>query len=210
MTSFAYHRKTSRNSSFLLRGSRVFIHRARVSRLVPPVRRPESSTAVKAKTSAPLPLPATSRAALTRCAVCLPSPHREGTRSRRCGRRLTEHRGDCSRPAEKEMWGPLRRLQLTGPPYHPFRLCSSFASSGDSSVPQRMANGFGHRTRGGWRSGIPWACLYQLRTRSVASTPYQVCQHAPQIFFKSQAPKRSQGSAGSFPAGSDPTGLLHF
>jgi hypothetical protein len=41
------------------------------------------------------------------------------------------------------------------------------------------------------------------------STSYQVCEHAPQVFFKSQAPKQSQGSAGSLPAGSDPTGLLH-
>jgi hypothetical protein len=68
---------------------------------VPPVRRPESSTAVKAKTSAPLPLPATSCAALTRCAVSLPSPHREGTRSRRCGRRLTRAQGGRFTSARK-------------------------------------------------------------------------------------------------------------
>jgi hypothetical protein len=56
---------------------------------VPPVRLCKSSTLVKAKTSAPLPLPSTSCAALTQRALGALSPHREGTRSRRCGRRLT-------------------------------------------------------------------------------------------------------------------------
>jgi len=42
------------------------------------------------------------------------------------------------------------------------------------------------------------------------STSYQVCEHAPQVFFKSRAPKRREGSAGSFPVGSDPTGLLRL
>ena len=54
---------------------------------VPPVRLFKSSTLVKAKTSAPLPLPNPSCAALTQRALCVLSPHREGTRSRRCGRR---------------------------------------------------------------------------------------------------------------------------
>src|SRR5258707_13610001 len=42
-----------------------------------------------------------------------PGPHREGTRSRRCGRRLTRtHRGRLTF-GRKGTWGPLQRLRLT-------------------------------------------------------------------------------------------------
>lgn len=36
----------------------------------------------------------------------------------------------------------------------------------------------------GEEAGSTLPCLYQLRTRSVASTPYQVCQHAPRFFSR--------------------------
>ena len=42
-----------------------------------------------------------------------PGPHRKGTRSRRCGRRLTEKQGGKLTSSRRGTWGPLRRLQLT-------------------------------------------------------------------------------------------------
>src|SRR5258706_15269032 len=51
---------------------------------------------------------------------------------------------------------------------------------------------------GGWRSGTPWACLYQLRTRSMASTSYQVYQHAPPDFFQESSSKAVVGFCGIF------------
>lgn len=72
-------------------------------------------TAVKAKASAPLPPHTSTCAALTRHAVCALGPHREGTRSRRCGRRLTGAGGGLLTSGRKER-GPIRRLMLTWPP----------------------------------------------------------------------------------------------
>src|SRR5436190_22547181 len=64
-------------------------------------------------------------------------------------------------------------------------------------------------SNGGWRSGIDVTVPLPTRGPEVWLQPRIRCANtAPQIFFKSQAPKRSQGSAGSFPAGSDPTLLL--
>jgi hypothetical protein len=84
---------------------------------VSPVRAPQSRTAVKAKASAPPPRRPTTRAALTRPALGAAGPHREGTRSRGCGRQLgapaRQHRG---RPwtGAGGGWGPSWRLHRTG------------------------------------------------------------------------------------------------
>lgn len=48
------------------------------------------------------------------------------------------------------------------------------------------------------------ARLYQLRTRSMASTSYQVCEHAPQVFFKSRTPKRGRVLQDHFQQGATP------
>ena len=40
-------------------------------------------------------------------------PHRTGTRSRRCGRRLTGMHRERLTVGREGSWGPLRRLQLT-------------------------------------------------------------------------------------------------
>src|SRR5258707_12782303 len=42
-----------------------------------------------------------------------PGPHREGARSRRCGRRLTRTQRARLTSGRRGPWGPLRRLQLT-------------------------------------------------------------------------------------------------
>jgi hypothetical protein len=76
----------------------------------PPVRAPQSSTAVKAKASAPRPRYRTARAALTRRASEPPSPHRKGTRSRRCGRQLTgraSQRGGYAHARQQEEVGTV-------------------------------------------------------------------------------------------------------
>src|SRR5438067_8318550 len=39
------------------------------------------------------------------------------------------------------------------------------------------------QSRGGWRSGIPWACLYQLRTRSMAFNLVSGVLATPPRFF---------------------------
>jgi hypothetical protein len=141
---------------------------------VPPVRLGKSSTLVKAKTSAPLPLPTTSCAALTQRALGALSPHREGTRSRRCGRRLTggTHRGLLTSGTRMNLgtvwaapadWGPVPprpRSLFMGFCWGPGVLMGT--PTGDTSRKQ-------HSFCAGWRSKVPWACLYQLQIRSQTS-----------------------------------------
>src|SRR5579884_412766 len=91
---FTDHDRASWSVSFLLVSSAILSQMELARMLVPPVRGPQSSTAVKAKTSAPSHALSPTCAALTRRALWTRSPHREGTRSRRCGRRLTGERGE--------------------------------------------------------------------------------------------------------------------
>ena len=57
----------------------------------------------------------------------------------------------------------------------------------------------------GWRSGIPWMCLCQLRTRSVAFNLVSGVRTHPPDFFQESSSKAWQGSAESLLAGSYPS-----
>ena len=99
---------------------------------MPPVRLSKSSTAVKTKTSAPLPPRTPSCAVLTRCALCALSPHRKGTRSRRCGRRLTGAPGGpltCGRRKDVgTAWAAPAEQATRPPPSHLSPVCFCWAA----------------------------------------------------------------------------------
>jgi hypothetical protein len=89
-------------------------------------RLPKSSTPVKALRFAPMNAPAppspTSCAALTRCALWEVSPHRRG-RGRGAaadGRQARQTARAAHGRQERRTWGPLQRLQQSGPPCLPF------------------------------------------------------------------------------------------
>src|SRR6266567_7949038 len=50
--------------------------------------------------------------------------------------------------------------------------------------------------KGGWRSGIPWACLYQLRTRSMAFNLVSGVRPRPPGFFQESSSKAFAGFCG--------------
>jgi hypothetical protein len=146
-------------------------------------------TGVKTKTSAPPPLHPTTCAVLTRRAAWRLSPHRTGTRSRRCGRRLTgvltglltvgrtEDVGTAwATPAEQAVTPPRARPCLAQGCRNP-------------SVSRLTASCYRYRTSGGWRSQALWACLCQLLMRSVASKLVSGVRTRPSAFFQESSSK---------------------
>src|SRR5712692_2016127 len=52
------------------------------------------------------------------------------------------------------------------------------------------------QSRGGWRSGTPWVCLYQLRTRSMAFNLVSGVPTRPPGFFQESSSKAFAGFCG--------------
>ena len=122
--------------------------------MLPPVRLCKYATPVKAKTSAPPPLPRTTCAALTWRGLVAVT--RTGSRGRGsgCGRRWTGRnaRGGGSRSAGRMMRGPLGRLRWAGFPPPPAP-CRSYLGDDPLTVPITAARSRSGRGGSAARAG---------------------------------------------------------